>query len=293
MAWAKGPGELSQIVITDGTTTATVASEYIEGYSVTTEKDSYDAAIGHSVDRGSMTKSLSFSAFKVDQIKNLHDLMTDRAEVNATITYQDTNTHKLGDYENLQGGIIRVTPVLNSISDVAQVYVADAGASRTDLANTWRDAGVTIDVPTISFSFPFDGTDGLGRPYFSSCAIEVEFMIPDDYAKTVGVDPLFVHGATSDIAFKLPDGNFQTMRLGRVYVNYADEDASMPRASRIVYRAVADSWGDLIGFTDGASSSTVTEAFNATSPTLMQDYIHGVLVEFVGRGYTEDNVSEF
>lgn len=297
MAWAKGPGELSQIVITDGTTTATVASEYIEGYSVTTEKDSYDAAIGHSVDRGSMTKSLSFSAFKVDQIENLHSLMTSRAEVDATVTYHDSNTHQLGDYTNLQGGIIRITPVLNSISDVTGVYVADASTSRTNLASTWRDAGVTMDVPTISFSFPFDGTDGLGRPYFSSCAIEVEFMIPENYAKVTSAGPppeyLFVHGATSDLAFKLPDGNFQVMKGGRVYVNYADEDASMPRASRIVYRAVADSWGDLLEFTDGAASSTVTEAFNASSPTLMQDYIHGVLVEFVGRGYTEGNVSTF
>ena len=297
MAWAKGPGELSQIVITDGTTTATVASEYIEGYSVTTEKDSYDAAIGHSVDRGSMTKSLSFSAFKVDQIENLHSLMTSRAEVDATVTYHDNNTHQLGDYTNLQGGIIRITPVLNSISDVTGVYVADASTSRTNLASTWRDAGVTMDVPTISFSFPFDGTDGLGRPYFSSCAIEVEFMIPENYAKVTSAGPppeyLFVHGATSDLAFKLPDGNFQVMKGGRVYVNYADEDASMPRASRIVYRAVADSWGDLLEFTDGAASSTVTEAFNASSPTLMQDYIHGALVEFVGRGYTEGNVSTF
>ena len=283
MAWSPGPGELTSIAF-GGTT---ITSEFLEGYSLTTEKDSFDAAIGHSVDRGSMSKTLSVNAFDVSAINAIHTLMTGRTESTVTVTYQDAQTQALNEC------IIRVTPILNNVSDVAKVYHDNASSGNNNLASSWEACGVTIDIPTMTFSFPFDGTDGLGRPYFSSCAIEVEFMIPDNYAKLVGGDALFVHGATSDLAFKLPDGNFQVMKGGRVYVNYADEDASMPRASRIVYRAVADSWGDLLEFTDGASSSTVTEAFNASSPTLMQDYIHGVLVEFVGRGYTEGNVSTF
>lgn len=289
MAWSAGPGELTSIAF--GATTIT--SEFLEGYSLTTEKDSYDAAIGHSVDRGSMSKTLSVNAFDVSAINAIHTLMTARTESTVTVTYQDGQTQALNEC------IIRVTPILNNVSDVAKVYVGAAGASLDDLTGSgnWDLAGVTLDVPTISFSFPFDGTDGLGRPYFSSCAMEVEFMIPENYAKVTAAGPppeyLFVHGATSDIAFALPDGNFQVMSGGRVYCNYTDDDGSMPRASRIVYRAVADSWGDLLEFTNGGDPTATTEAFNASSPTLMQDYLHGILIEAVGRGYDEADVTTF
>lgn len=281
MAWSAGPGELTSIAF-GGTT---ITSEFLEGYSLTTEKDSYDAAIGHSVDRGSMSKTVSVNAFDVSAINAIHTLMTARTESNVVVTYQDGQTQTLNEC------IIRVTPILNNVSDVAKVWVATAGASTTNLVagGTWQDAGVTIDVPTISFSFPFDGADGLGRPYFSSCAMEVEFMIPDNYANE------FTDKATHDIAFALPDGNFQVMKGGRVYVNYADDDGSMPRASRVVYRAVGDSWSDILAFTDGASSSTIDVDFADTivtnDPRL--DYIHGILVEAVGRGYTEGNVTTF
>jgi len=280
MAWSPGPGELTSIAF-GGTT---ITSEFLEGYSLTTEKDSYDAAIGHSVDRGSMSKTLSVNAFDVSAINAIHTLMTGRTESTVTVTYQDAQTQALNEC------IIRVTPILNNVSDVAKVYHDNASSGNNNLASSWEACGVTIDIPTMTFSFPFDGTDGLGRPYFSSCAIELEFMLPDP--ADADVYGIFDDKSACSIALQLPDGNFQVLKGGRVYKNYADDDGSMPRAVRVVYRAVGDSWGDIIEFTDGGATAT-TEAFNASTPTLMQDYLHGILIEAVGRGYDEADVTTF
>ena len=280
-----GAGEITQIVLTDGTSTATIPAEMIDGYSLATEKDSFDAAIGHSVDRGSLTKTLTFNAFKVDQFDELNAIMVAKADTTATVTYISADTQILNE------GRIRVTPVLHSVSDVERVYVAAGSASNDDILNTgasgtWTDVGVTLDVPTLSFSFPFDGTDGNGRPYFSSCAFELEFMLPADYYST------FTEGETKRVAFALPSSGFQVF-TGRVYKNFADEDASMPRAIRIVLRGVASNWGDLITFTNGASSSSSDEQIDGTADTLSipEDYLHGFAVEFVAAGYNEADVT--
>lgn len=280
-----GAGEITQIVLTDGTSTATIPAEMIDGYSLATEKDSFDAAIGHSVDRGSLTKTLTFNAFKVDQFDELNAIMVAKADTTATVTYISADTQILNE------GRIRVTPVLHSVSDVERVYVAAGSASNDDILNTgasgtWTDVGVTLDVPTLSFSFPFDGTDGNGRPYFSSCAFELEFMLPADYYST------FTEGETKRVAFALPSSGFQVF-TGRVYKNFADEDASMPRAIRIVLRGVASNWGDLITFTNGAASSSSDEQIDGTADALSipEDYLHGFAVEFVAAGYNEADVT--
>lgn len=280
-----GAGEITQIVLTDGTSTATIPAEMIDGYSLATEKDSFDAAIGHSVDRGSLTKTLTFNAFKVDQFDELNAIMVAKADTTATVTYIGGNTQILNE------GRIRVTPVLHSVSDVERVYVAGGSASNDDVLNTgasgtWTDVGVTLDVPTLSFSFPFDGADGNGRPYFSSCAFELEFMLPADYYST------FTEGETKRVAFALPSSGFQVF-TGRVYKNFADEDASMPRAIRIVLRGVASNWGDLITFTNGAASSSSDEQIDGTADALSipEDYLHGFAVEFVAAGYNEADVT--
>ena len=280
-----GAGEITQIALTDGTSTATIPAEMIDGYSLATEKDSFDAAIGHSVDRGSLTKTLTFNAFKVDQFDELNAIMVAKADTTATVTYISADTQILNE------GRIRVTPVLHSVSDVERVYVAAGSASNDDVLNdgasgTWTDVGVTLDVPTLSFSFPFDGVDGNGRPYFSSCAFELEFMLPADYYST------FTEGETKRVAFALPSSGFQVF-TGRVYKNFADEDASMPRAIRIVLRGVASNWGDLITFTNGASSSSSDEQIDGTADTLSspEDYLHGFAVEFVAAGYNEADVT--
>jgi len=280
-----GAGEITQIVVTDGTSTATIPAEMIEGYSLSTEKDSFDAAIGHSVDRGSMTKTLAFNAFKVDQFDELNAIMVAKADTQATVTYIGGNTQILNE------GRIRVTPILHSVSDVERVYVAAGSATNDDILNgessgVWTDVGVTLDVPTLSFSFPFDGTDGNGRPYFSSCAFELEFMLPADYYST------FTEGETKRVAFALPHSGFEVF-TGRVYKNFADEDASMPRAIRIVLRGVNSNWGDLITFTDGAGTGSSNEQIDGTADALSipENYLHGFAVEFVASGYDEADVS--
>lgn len=280
-----GAGEITQIAITDGSNAATIPAEMIDGYSLATEKDSFDAAIGHSVDRGSMTKTLTFNAFKVDQFGGLNAIMAAKADTTAEITYIGGNTQAINE------GRIRVTPILHSVSDVEKVYVAAGNASNDDILNagasgTWTNVGVTLDVPTVSFSFPFDGTDGNGRPYFSSCGFELEFMLPADHYST------FTEGETKRVAFALPHSGFEVF-TGRVYKNFADEDASMPRAIRVVLRGVASNWGDLITFTNGAQSSSSDEQIDGTGDALSipENYLHGFAVEFVASGYDEADVT--
>lgn len=275
MAWSAGPGELTSIVI-DG---ATVTSDLIDGYSVASEKDNYGAAIGHPVDRGSILKRVSFNNYDVSTINALHGYMTGRTEKSVVITYADAATQTLNEC------IVRVTPLLNNVTDTCKVWFAASGTANTSLTSNWTSVGVTLDVPTVSYNFPFDGTDGCGRPYFSTCGFELEFHLPGAYYGT------FTEGGQCRIALALPDGNFQVFD-GRSYINYADDDGSRPRAVRVVLRGVSTSWGSLIEFTDGGATP-VTEDFNAASPTLMQDRLHGVMVEAVGFGYAESDVTTF
>lgn len=275
MAWTAGPGELTSIDF-GGTT---ITADLLTAYSLPSEKDSYDAAIGHSVDRGSILKRLSVDSFDVSAISAIHTLMTGRTETDVTVTYSDAQPQVLSNT------IIRVMPLLNNVTDVCKVYVAASGTGNTSIATGWTDAGVTLDVPTLTASFPFDGTDGKGRPYFSSAGLEAEMILPGD------VYSAFTEGAASRIAFELPDGNFQVMD-GRVYKNFADDDGSRPRAVRAVLRGVSNSWGNLIEFTDGSATPT-TEDFNAASPTIMQDRLHGFNIEAVGFGNTEADVVTF
>lgn len=276
MAWSAGPGELTQVAF--GATTVT--SDLIEGWNVETEPDSYDAANGLPVDRGSVRKTITANVFDVSAIAALHTLMTARTATTITPTYVDAQTQAINET------LLTVTPLLNNVTDVCKVWYDNASSGNDSLTGSWEDCGVTLDVPTISYSFPFEGTDGCGRPYFSSAALEAEFMLPTD------VYSIIDFGVANSFAFALPDGNFMVLKGGRSYRYYANEDGSMPRAVRVIYRATADSWGDLIEFTDGAVSAT-TEAFNASSPTLMQDRLHGITVNAVGFGYAESEVTTF
>lgn len=275
MAWTAGPGELTSISF--GATTIT--ADLLEGFSAPGEKDSFSAGVGHDVDRGSILKSLSVTAYDVSAINAIHTLMTGRTETDITITYADAQTQVISD------SLIRIQPVLNSVTDVCKVWIAAAGTATTSIATNWTDLGVTIDVPTASFSYPFDGTDGKGRPYFSTLGMEVEFLLPGDKYGDV------TEGGTARVAFQLPDGNFQIMD-GRTYKQYAEDDGSTPRATRVVLRAVGTSWGDLIEFSDGTATPT-DEAFNAAAPTLIQDRLHGILIEAAGFGYNESDVVTF
>lgn len=275
MAWTAGPGEIKSIQF-DSTT---ITADLLEGYSLTNEKDSFGSGKGHDVDRGSILKNLSVTAYDVSAINALHTLMTARTEHSITVTYADDQTQVLNECK------LRLQPQLNNVTDVCKVWLAASGTANTSIATSWTDLGSTLDVPTASFSYPFDGNDGCGRPHFSSLGMEVEFMLSSDQWANV------TEGGEARIAFQLPDGNYQIMD-GITYKNYADDDSSRPRAVRVVLRGVASTWADLIEFADESATPT-TEAFNAASPTIMQDRLHGVAIEAVGFGYDESNVVTF
>lgn len=275
MAWSAGPGEIASIAF--GATTVT--ADLIDGYSLTTEKDSYGSGLGHAVDRGSAKKMLSANVYDVSAINAIHTLMTARTASTVTVTYQDAATQALNEC------IVRVTPLLQNVSDVCKVWFDATDTTNVSIASNWTDCGSTLDVPSTSFTFPFDGTQGHGLPYFSTVGSEVEFLLPADKYS------VFTEGAAGRIAFQLPDGNYQVMD-GRIYKNYADDDMSRPRAVRVVLRGVATSWGDLIEFCDESGTPTI-ENFNASSPTIMQDKLHGILVEASGFGYAESEVTTF
>lgn len=275
MAWTAGPGEIKSIQF-DSTT---ITADLLEGYSLTSEKDSFGAGLGHDVDRGSMLKNLSVTAYDVSAINALHTLMTARTEHDITVTYADDQT------QILKNAILRLQPQLNNVTDVCKVWLAASGTANTSIATNWTDLGSTLDVPTSSFSYPFDGNDGCGRPHFSSLGMEVEFMLSSDQWANV------TENGEARIAFQLPDGNYQIMD-GRTYKNYADDDSSRPRAVRVVLRGVASTWADLIEFADEEAVPT-TEAFNAAAPTIIQDRLHGVAIEAAGFGYEEGQVISF
>lgn len=275
MAWGVGPGELTSIAF-GGTT---VTADLIDGYSLTNTKDSYDSGLGHPIDRGSIQKRLVANVYDVSAINAIHTLMTGRTESTVTVTYSDSNTQALNEC------IIRVKPLLQNVSDVCKVWEAASGTANTSLTSNWDDCGVTLDVPTLAFDYQGDFVDGKGRPYFSQCKQEITFMLPGDEYAT------FTEGAQARIAFALADGNFQVMD-GRTYINYGDEDMTRPRVIQVTLRGVGADWGDLIEFTDGTASPT-TEDFDASSPTLIQDKLHGIEVEVVGFGYAESDVTTF
>ena len=284
MATAVGPGELTSIAF--GATTVT--SEFIEGYTGATEADTYAAAIGHDINRGSVMKRFSCNVFDVSAINPIHTLMTARTESTVTVTYHDANTQALNEC------ILRITPLLNNVTDVCKVLYADeAEPSNVSMTAYAADLGVTLDVPTVSYEFAFDGKDGHGRPYFSTVRQVIEFTIPlvTTTFGTAGTEDI-VQNEDGAYAFLLPDGNYQVHKNVKSFVMYGDEDASTPRTIKVVARGVKQSWGDLVEFTDGGGTPT-DEDWNAASPTLMQDFLHGFNVEVVGFGYAESDVTTF
>lgn len=279
MAWTAGPGELTSIQIG----TETISADLIDAYSLTSEKDNYTGAIGYTVDRGSITKRLTFNNLDVSTIHNLHDFMTLRSEQSVTVTYQDGQTQVLDEC------IIRITPLLNTVTDVCEMWGAPAGSSSENLetGGVWINAGVTVDVPTFTYSFPFDGTDGCGRPFFSSTGIEVEVGVPKDIR--VDNPSVWTEGSEIRVAFKLPDGNFQIYD-GRPYFFYANEDASMPRRTTMMLRDIGAGW-DIIKFTNGIA--TTEDSYNANGNAYLQDGVHGCYVEVVGFAYLESEIVTF
>lgn len=288
MAWSAGPGELYSIEFNSNE----VLANLVEGLSVSSEPDAYDSAAGFSVERGSLKKVVSCTILDVSVFSALAALMEGRTEHTVRLNYIDaTGSSK---YQDIAGCILRITPVVSSTTDALRCRIASDGTANTSLASNFTDLGPILGSPTYSFAFPFDGTDGEGRPYFSTVRTEVEFTLPG----TSSIDPTALltsgshRGVKNQVAIDLPDGNFVVFTDAYAYYHYADEDASTPRSTRLRIVGTATSWGALLGFTDGTATPT-DEDYDAASPTLAADFFHGMQVEATGFHYTESSLTTF
>jgi len=275
MAWTEGPGSIKSITFGAQAVTA----DLLESFGITPDKDSYDSGLLHAVDRGSIKKSLQVNVYDVSAINPLNAIMKARTETDITMTYTDNAT------QVLENSKLRFTPLLDNVTDVCDVFIASSGTSNASLATSWTSLGVSLDVPTLSPSYPSDVSDGKGRPYYSNVGLEVDLVLPGDVYSSI------TDGAVQRLAFRLPDGSFQVM-TGSVYKSYAADDGSRPRAVSVVLRAVDDDWGNIIEFTSGAAIP-ITQKFTDVSPTLIQNRLHGIAVEAVGFGYSEPEVTTF
>ena len=268
-----GPGEITQIQF-GGTT---VAAQFIEGFSTETTPDSYSSGLGFDVERGSVTKVLSCNVLDYSAYSALNTLMTARTASTITTTYVNGGTQVLTDC------IITVQPLVHQVSDACKVFIGAAGADKTGLdaaaggtTGVWTDLGVTIGTPSPTFELAFQGTDGCGRPYYSTVSVMEEFILPGDVYSSIA------EGTAADVAVQLPDGNWLCFDDVYPYKKYANEDGSQPLAVRLVIKAVATDWDNLISYHDG-SAGVATPG----------DYFSGCAVQATGFDYAESNMVTF
>lgn len=266
-----GPGEITQIAF-GGTT---VTAQFIEGFSLETEADSYTSGLGFDVERGSVRKRLSCNVLDYSAYSALNTLMKNRTKSDIAVSYVNAASQTISDC------IIRVTPLVHQVSDACKVLIAAAGADKAQLdasaagtTSVWTDLGVTIGTPAPTFEFPFDGVDGCGLPYFSSVRVMQEFILPGN------VYSLISQGTLSDVAVQLPDGNFLCFDDVYPFKTFANEDASQPLAVRLHIKAVSTDWDNIITYHDG-NAGVATPG----------DYFSGCAVECVGFDYSEANMT--
>lgn len=267
---ANGPGEI--VSLNFNSASPTITAPYLEGYDLSNTPDTFDSAAGFSVERGSIMKQVSATNYDYSAFTTLNTLMTGRTQHDLIISYIDGATQTLSD------GIVTVTPVSNVVSDVQKVLIGATSANETDLdAGTgWTDLDKIIGEPTITYELAFQGSDGLGRPYYSSVRLEAEMIFP---GATYGDLDSFV-GTESKLALKLVDGNYQVFDNVWPFRYYKDEDGSMPRGVRLVVRAVEDNWTDILSYHDGSASS-VTPG----------DWFAGNTITWTGFKYSESDLT--
>lgn len=290
MAWSRGPGNIASININGGA--PTIQGGLVENYGLATEPSEFDSAVGFSAERGYVTKRGTFTVLDYSAVAALNTLMQNGTLVDIIYTYSDAATQTVTDNR------IRIKPVFNVVPDIVRVYARVASGSNNDaLATTWSDLGPIIGTLNANFDYPFDGSDGAGRPYFSNGRVEVEFMlvgdsvVTDPYADIV-TDSL--RGVACDVAFLLPSGNFMVLNSVYLYLLRGDESASEPRSARVRLKNVVANWTSLIEYTDGAATGSATDAWGTeTSGVDPGNYFAGCEVEAVGTGYAEPDFVTF
>jgi len=168
MAWSAGPGNLTSISFGGNS----VDGGLIEGLTLATEQDSYESAIGVTIERGSVRKTGTCTVYDVSAINAIDALMVGRTESTIVITYSDATTHTLSSC------ILRVKPIIHPITDATRVYIAADGVGNDNIAGTWVDLGPTLELPAPTFDYIYQGTDGEGRPYFSGVKLDWDCVLP-------------------------------------------------------------------------------------------------------------------
>lgn len=286
MAWSRGPGELSSVEVNN----VSVDGGLIEGFNTETTPDTFSTALGFEAERTSMLKRWTFNNFDYSTVAGMLTLMTARTQVDVEANYVDSPKQTLAD------AVIRVKPIISPTPSSCRAYILAPPANYNSLASAFDDLGPIIGQPTYTFDWPWEGTDGCGRPYFSSCRITAEFMLPGDGSVTdpyatlsTGNGSGTYYGTKTDVAILMPSGNFLVLADVYCYFHYANEDASMPRAVRVKLVGVASSWAGLIYYTDGGVSATTT-AWGTDGAVDPGDLYAGCEVEAVGYGLAEANV---
>lgn len=283
--WDPGPQQLTQISVNDGVATD-ISASLIEGYSLETEKDAYDSAIGISFDRGYTTKTGSFNCMDYTAVSALEGMMTARDETTITATYSDATT------QTINNAVIQVAPLVNLVPDVCNVFMQTSDGDYTSLESGMTNLGITMSEPSFEFDYPFDGTDGCGRPYYGgSCRVMAEFELPgirgastDIYAAAYAFE-----GTAVDVAFKMPNGKYLVLENVYAFVNYGAEDSQGVRTVHVRVSGVAAAWSSIVKYTNGAATP-LTDGWGTTTNSVHPgNKFSGCSVSFVATDYIEDD----
>ena len=283
--WDPGPQQLTQISVNDGVATDINAS-LIEGYSLETEKDAYDSALGISFDRGYTTKTGSLNCMDYAAVSDLEAMMTARDETTITMTYADATT------QDVANAVIKVAPLVNLVPDVCGVWMQTSDGDYTSLEAGATALGITMSEPSFEFDYPFDGTDGCGRTYYGgTCRVTAEFELPgirgvntDVYAAAYAFE-----GTAVDVAFKMPNGKYLVLENVYAFVNYGAEDAQGVRTVHVRVTGVASAWSSMIKYTNGSATPLTDPWGTTTNGVHPGNKFSGCAVSFVATDYVEDD----
>jgi len=286
MAWTAGPGNVTTLDV-GGTS---IDGGLVEGLSIATAPDTFDAAVGISVERGSVRKTLTANVLDFSTIEAVDAFMHARTEQDVTVTYADATTTVLNNC------IIRVKPLISLVTDVCNVEIAADGTANTSLSTNFTELGSVIGQPSFTADFPHDGTDGLGRPYFAdSCRLTWECILPGTTVTPSDVLPYTLlntfKGGKAHIAFLMPNTEYVVFKDAYTFSTFADEDSSQPRAVRMRVSAVGSTWGGILEYTDGGVTP-VTELWDdaAGALTSRADYFNGYELEVSGFHTAEETL---
>jgi len=284
--WAPGPQELTSIVVGG----QTINGQFIENFSVSTEGQSYDSAAGMPVDRGFVTRTITFDTYDYDKVSAVNTLMANRSLNTITENYVDGD-----DSIMTSNAVVRVMPIVSVVPDACQVYInaydATSATKWNSVASNFTDLGIAMSEPAFTFEFPFDGTDGCGRPYFGgSVRVTAEFELagvrgaPTDIrAALEGIG----FGANVDVAVKLPSDNYMCLQNMYAYFYFGPESSSGPRTISLKLVGTAASWADLLLFTEEDAAATADGWGTTTQGFDPGNYFGGMNVEIVATDYSE------